>query len=433
MADARPHVVVVGAGFAGLRAALKLAKLPVRVTVIDRENHHTFQPLLYQVASASLATVDIAVPIRSTLEKAKNVTVLLDEVTGIDPARKEVQLREGSLSYDYLVLAAGARHSYFGNDAWEPYAPGLKTIDDALDIRSRILLAFEAAERERALGLDPSPLNIVIVGAGPTGVELAGSLAEFARTVLAPDFRLIDTRRSRIILVEAAPRVLPTYPEDLSQSAERQLRDLGVEVRTNARVTNITPGLVSLHDSNIPAAVVLWAAGVKASELGVQLGVQTDRAGRVHVEQDLSVPGHPEIFVVGDLMLLNDPHTGKPYPGLAQVAIEAGNHAVRNIEHDLRHESREPFRFKLRGNMATIGKNAAVAEVGKAHFSGIIAWVAWLVIHLFWLIGFSNRLVVLIRWAWAYFANDRRARIITGLHPPKNAVAEQSARVRMSA
>jgi NADH:ubiquinone reductase (H+-translocating) len=425
MDGATPHVVILGAGFGGLHAARTLAKLPVRVTLIDRENYHNFQPLLYQVATAALASVDVAVPVRVVFRRAKNVTVLLDEVTGVNIASKEVRLRDGVLSYDYLIVATGSTHSYFGHDDWERFAPGLKTIDDALEIRSRILLAFEDVERQRSFGLQPDPVNIVIVGGGATGVELAGSLADFARLVLAPDFRLSDPRLARVTLIEGAPRLLPQYPEDLSHNAEQKLKKMGVEVLVNTTVTHVEEGLVRTTAGVLPSKVTLWAAGVKASPVAGFLGVPLTRRGQVQVNPDLSVPGHPEIFVIGDLAALNDP-AGHPYPGLAQVAIEEGRHSASSIGCDVQHKTRKPFRFKLRGNMAVIGRNAAVAEIGKWHITGFLAWVAWLTIHLVWLIGFSNRIVVLIRWAWAYLLNDRRARIITGVDGLRREAEEQT-------
>jgi NADH dehydrogenase len=408
-----PHVVILGGGFGGLYAARALARHSLRITLVDRKNHHTFQPLLYQVATAALSPADIAAPIRNILRGYKNVEVLLDEAVGFDLAARRVKLKESELSYDYLIVAAGVRHSYFGHDEWEPLAPGLKSLEDALEMRRRILLAFELAERQKALLGKCDPLNFVVVGAGPTGVELAGALAEIARQALVRDFRAIDPAQARIILLEGGPRVLPTYPEDLSRSAEEQLRRLGVEVRTSTLVTTIEPGLVRIGDSVLPAAVTLWAAGILASPLGKALGAPLDRVGRVRVEPDLSLPGHPEVFVIGDLATLNG-EDGKPLPGVAPVAIQQGRATAENIARDLRGEPRQNFRYVDRGNLATIGRAAAVADFGRIRISGLIAWMAWLTVHIFWLIGFRNRLLVFVQWIWAYATFQRGTRLITG-------------------
>lgn len=408
-----PHVVILGGGFGGLYAARALARHPVRITLVDRKNHHTFQPLLYQVATAALSPADIAAPIRSILRGYKNVEVLLEEAVGFDLAARRVKLKESELSYDYLIVAAGVRHSYFGHDEWELLAPGLKSLEDALEMRRRILLAFELAERQKALLGKSEPLNFVVVGAGPTGVELAGALAEIARQALVRDFRAIDPAQARIILLEGGPRVLPTYPEDLSRSAEEQLRGLGVEVRTSTLVTAIEPGLVRIGDSVLPAAVTLWAAGILASPLGKALGAPLDRVGRVRAEPDLSLPGHPEVFVIGDLATLNG-EDGKPLPGVAPVAIQQGRTTAENIARDLRGEPRQDFHYVDRGNLATIGRAAAVADFGRIRISGLIAWMAWLTIHIFWLIGFRNRLLVFVQWIWAYVTFQRGTRLITG-------------------
>jgi NADH:ubiquinone reductase (H+-translocating) len=411
--DHKPRVVMVGAGFGGLEAARALAKLPVQVTLIDRKNHHTFQPLLYQVATAGISPGEIAAPIRWILRGRRNVAVLLDEVTGFDLQRKVVQLTDTEIPYDYLIVAAGARHSYFGHEEWEPLAPGLKTVEDALEIRRRVLLAFELAEKQAAAGEQPSDLNFVIVGGGPTGVELAGTLAEIARRVLRDEFLSIDPKRTRILLLEGGPRILPTYAPDLSRSAVRQLEKLGVEVRAPAMVTRIAPGAVWVGDERIPAAVTLWAAGVAASPLGKKLGAPVDRAGRVLVNGDLSIPEHSDVFVVGDLATLKDEH-GNPLPGVAPVAMQQGRFLAKTIAHDLKQIPRQNFRYFDKGSLATIGRAAAVAQIGKLHISGYFAWLAWLFIHIFFLIGFRNRLIVLIQWAWSYVTYERGARLITG-------------------
>ncbi|HKS74476.1 MAG TPA: NAD(P)/FAD-dependent oxidoreductase [Terriglobales bacterium] len=413
MSDKQKRVVIVGAGFGGLRCARRISNAPLRVTLIDRRNHHTFQPLLYQVATAGISPGEIAAPIRWIMRGRKNVEVLLGEVQDFDLARKLVKLPEEEIPYDYLVVAAGASHAYFGHDDWEPYAPGLKTIEDAVEIRRRVLLAFELAERQAQEHEGHVPLNFVIVGAGPTGVELAGTLAEISRAVLANEFRSIDPKTSRIILLEGGPRVLPTYPQDLSRSAEEQLKRLGVEVRASAMVTKVEPAAVYVGSTKIPSVVTLWAAGVAASPLGKNLGVPLDRAGRVLVNSDLTIPGHPEVFVIGDLASLNDKN-GKPLPGVAPVAMQEGVSAAENIERDLRGEARKDFHYFDKGSLATIGRAAAVAQFGKIHISGFIAWLSWLFIHVFFLIGFRNRMIVLIQWAWSYFTYERGARLITG-------------------
>jgi NADH dehydrogenase len=413
MRDEKPRVVVIGAGFGGLEACRALAKLPVRITIIDRKNHHTFQPLLYQVATAGISPAEIAAPIRWILRGRSNVEVLLGEVVDFDLQRRIVKLTDLEIPYDYLIVAAGARHSYFGHDEWEPLAPGLKTVEDALEIRRRVLLAFELAERQASAGKPPSDLNFVIVGAGPTGVELAGTLAEIARQVLRDEFVSIDPKRTRIILLEGGPRILPAYASDLSQSAVRQLEKLGVEVRASAMVTRIAPGAVWVGEERIPAAVILWAAGVAASPLGKKLGVPTDRAGRVPVNADLSIPNHPEVFVVGDLASLKDAE-GNLLPGVAPVAMQQGRAVVKSIARDLQDVPRKEFHYVDKGSLATIGRAAAVAQIGKIHISGYFAWLAWLFIHILFIIGFRNRLIVLIQWAWSYVTYERGARLITG-------------------
>jgi NADH dehydrogenase len=416
-----PRVVIVGAGFGGLTAARALARAPAHITVIDRKNHHTFQPLLYQVATAGLSPSEIAAPIRAILRGRENVEVLLGEVTGFDLARRLVETPEHKIPYDYLVVAAGASHAYFGHDDWAPSAPGLKTIEDALEIRRRVLLAFELAERRAAGGESDFPLNFVVVGAGPTGVELAGTLAEISRHALAREFRAIDPRSTQILLIEGGPRVLPTYPEELSRSAQDQLQRLGVEVRTSAMVTAVEPGAVRMGETRLAAAVILWAAGVAASPLGKKLGVPVDRAGRVAVEPDLSLSDHPEVFVIGDLAALKD-ESGKMLPGVAPVAMQQGRYVAKIIQHEVegateapaRAQPRPGFHYWDKGSLATIGRAAAVAEFGKLHISGFVAWLAWLFVHILFLIGFRNRLLVFIEWAWSYVTYERSARLITG-------------------
>lgn len=409
----QPRVAIIGAGFGGLRAARKLAHSPVHVTLIDRKNHHVFQPLLYQVATAGLSPGEIAAPIRWIVRGQQNIEVLLGEVQDFDLAHRVVKLLDLDISYDYLIVAAGATHSYFGHDEWEPFAPGLKTIEDAIEIRRRVLLAFELAEKEAASAEPMLPLNFVIVGGGPTGVELAGTLAEVSHHVLAHEFRAIDPKRARIILLEGGPRILPAYAEDLSRSAERQLQDLGVEVRTSTMVTKVEPAAVWMGNTRLPAGVILWAAGVATSPLGRKLGAPVDRAGRVLVNPDLSIPGHPEVFVIGDLAAVKN-EKGNLLPGVAPVALQEGLAAARNIERDLHAQPRKPFHYFDKGNLATIGRNAAVGQLGKLHLSGFIAWLSWLFVHIFFLIGFRNRIIVLFQWAWSYFTYERGARLITG-------------------
>ena len=414
MADGKKRVLIVGGGFGGLTAAQKLGKAPVSILLLDAKNFHTFQPLLYQVATAGLSPAEIAAPIRWVLRRNRNTEVLLAEVTGFDLSRKVAKVGDQEFAYDYLIVAAGARHAYFGHDEWEPYAPGLKTIEDALEMRRRMLLAFEVAERQAASTGTHEPLNFVVVGGGPTGVELAGTLSEIAHRALAEDFRSTDPRRTRVLLIEGGPRILPTYPEDLSQKAQEQLEHLGVEVRGSAMVTRVEPDAVFIKDERVPASMILWAAGVAASPLGRALGAPVDRAGRVLVAPDLSLPGHPEVFVIGDLAALQD-RNGKMLPGVAPVAIQQGQAVARTINRDLRGEKREAFHYFDKGSLATIGRSAAVAQIGKLHLSGPIAWLVWLFVHIMYLIGFRNRVLVLIQWAWSYFTYDRGARLITGV------------------
>jgi NADH dehydrogenase len=413
----RPRVVIVGAGFAGLTAAQRIARLPVQVTVVDRKNHHTFQPLLYQVATAGLSPGEIAAPIRWILRGHSNLEVLLEEVVDFKLEEKQIVTREQVLDYDFLVIASGATHAYFGHQEWEPLAPGLKTIEDALEIRRRVLLAFELAERQSKTakndGQGESPLQFVVIGGGPTGVELAGTLAEIARHALNHEFRKIDPKQTRILLIEGGPRVLAAYSEELSRKAEDQLKHLGVEVRTSQMVTRIEPGAVWVGDERVPAPVVLWAAGVAASPLGRKLGVPVDRAGRVLVQPDLSIPGHREVFVIGDLAALND-ENGKMLPGVAPVAIQQGDWVAETIARDLEHQPRRDFQYHDKGSLATIGRAAAVAQFGKFQLSGYFAWLAWLFVHIFFLIGFRNRVLVMIQWAWSYLTYERGARLITG-------------------
>ncbi len=408
-----PHVVIVGAGFGGLQASLHLSRQPVRITLIDRTNHHTFQPLLYQVATAGLSPAEIAAPTRWIMRGRRNTEVLLGEVQDFDLERKIVKLPDLEVEYDYLIVAAGASHAYFGHDEWEPFAPGLKTIEDALEIRRRVLLAFELAERQQARGEGTVDLNFVIVGGGPTGAELAGTLAEISHHVLGNEFVKIDPKHTRIILLEGGPRILPAYSEDLSLSAQKQLEHLGVEVHTSAMVTKVEADGVWMGETRIPAAVILWAAGVAASPLGKKLDVPTDRAGRVLVNPDLSIPGHPEVFVIGDLAALKD-EKGKWLPGVAPTAMQEGRATARNIVGDLHGRPRRAFHYIDKGSLATIGRAAAIAQFGKVHISGFIAWLAWLFVHIFFLIGFRNRIIVLIQWAWSYFTYERGARLITG-------------------
>jgi NADH dehydrogenase len=410
----RPHVVIIGGGFAGLNAAKQLDEAAVVVTLVDRRNHHVFQPLLYQVATASLSPADIAGPIRAILRRQENLRVILGEVSSIDLAQRVISLEDQTLTYDYLILAAGATHSYFGHDEWQDNAPGLKTLDDAVVMRNRILLAFEAAERAQSDADRRRDLTFAIVGGGPTGVELAGAIAEIAKHSIARDFDSIDPTQARIVLIEAGPRLLAAFPEKLSESARGDLERLGVEVRLGSMVTGIDASGLELADGErIEAKTKLWAAGVQASPLGRSLGVEIDRAGRVVVQPDLSLPGHPEVYVAGDLAALTD-KKGMQYPGVAQVAMQQGRTAARNIRRRLESEPTKPFHYKDLGNMATIGRNRAVADIRGLKLSGPLAWMAWLFIHIINLIGFRNRFIVMWHWVWGYFSFHRRVRLITG-------------------
>jgi len=408
-----PRVVILGCGFGGLFAARALRNAPLDITVLDRTNHHLFQPLLYQVATAGLAAPAVAEPIRRILARQKNATVLYGEAQRVDLAAKKVVLENGEqLAYDRLILATGARDSYFGHDEWAAHAPGLKTLEDAFDIRRRVLLAFEHAEREADAAKRATWLTFVVIGAGATGVEMAGMLAEIARHTLKGEFRRFDPRNARVVLVEATDRVLPPYTPDLSERARRQLERLGVTVWLGRRVTGIDEGGVQLGGERLEAKTVIWCAGVAGSPVGATLGVPLDRAGRVIVEPDLSVPGHPEVQVVGDLAQVATHQP--PVPGVAPAAKQMGRHAARNILAALTGRPARPFRYRDYGQLATIGRSAAVAMFGKVHIWGWLAWVAWLTAHIYFLIGFRNRLVVLIDWAWAYWTFERSARIVIG-------------------
>jgi len=406
-------VVVVGGGFGGLYAARALAGRPVRVTLLDRRNHHLFQPLLYQVATAALNASDIATPLRSVLRHARNITVLLAEVERVDLAARRLVLDRGEIGYDVLILAAGAGHSYFGHEDWEVLAPSLKSLEDALEIRRRVLLAYESAEREPDGAEQQALLTFVVVGGGPTGVELAGALAEISRQTIARDFRVIDPTRARIVLLEGGERVLASFPETLSRRAQDSLQRIGVEVRTRAIVTGITADAVWLGGEQIRARTVLWAAGVAAAPLARTLGVTLDRSGRVPVEPDLSIPGHPDAFAIGDMSLYRT-QEGTVLPGLAPVAMQQGTHAADNALRRLDGRPTREFHYRDRGTMATIGRASAVAVVGGVQLSGLPAWLAWLLVHIMFLIGFRNRFLVLFEWAWAYLSWQRGARLITG-------------------
>jgi len=440
-ASRRPRVVVIGAGFAGINAALALGKLPVDVTVIDRRNHHTFQPLLYQVALAVLSPAQIAQPIRTILRKSPNTEVLMDEVVGIETGARQLKLASGTtVGYDYLILGTGATHSYFGHEDWAKFAPGLKTIEDAIEIRRRVLLAFELAERHMLEHGWHPPLNFIVIGGGPTGVELAGAVSDIARLYMRHDFRHIDPSKARVLLIEGGPRVLASFPEDLSSMARKQLADMGVEVWNNKQVTEVGAGYVKVGDERIEAVVTLWAAGVATSPLGRMLGAPVDKRGAVLVDQQLNPEGFPEVFVCGDLAHFEQ--DGHPVPGVAQPAMQMGRHAALAISTDLEGKPRPNFRYFDKGDMATIGRLAAVAKIEwpfKAHWGGFMAWVTWLVVHIYFLIGFRNRVTIFSTWAWTYFTFADSARLITGdqrltgweaaiegsVHDPENPVPGQ--------
>ena len=408
-----PHLVIIGGGFGGLSAARALRHADVRVTLIDRRNHHVFQPLLYQVATATLSPGDIAAPIRWILRSIRNVRVLLANATRIDVAAKRIEVSDGgSLEYDWLIVATGSKHAYFGHNDWEPNAPGLKTLEDAIAIRRRILIAFERAEREEDTRRQRELLTFVIVGGGPTGVELAGTLAEIARQTLRDEFRMIDTARARILLVEAGPTILQTFPETLRNAARASLVRLGIEVREGIAVTAVDSRGVMIGSERVDAGTVLWAAGVAASSLVKTLGVPLDRAGRVIVEPDLSIPGHPEVFVVGDAAAAMQ--GGKLLPGVAQTAMQGARHAAKNILRRLKGQPTTPFVYRDLGSMAIVGRRAAISDLGWIRLSGALAWMAWLFLHIFMLVGFRNRVVVLFEWAMAYLTFQRGARLITG-------------------
>ncbi len=420
-----PRVIIVGGGFAGLQAAKGLRACPVDIALFDRNNYHLFQPLLYQVASAVLSPAEIAEPIRKILSRQRNCRVYLNEVTSVDLAERRVHYAGGSMGYDYLVLATGATHSYFGNGHWERLAPGLKSIDDALEIRRRVLLAFEEAEQEADEAARRAKLTFVVVGAGPTGVELAGALKEIAARTIPRDFRNIDTTTARVILLEGSSRVLPGMPAGLSDRARRDLVHLGVDVRTGALVTEVTAEGVRIGEDFVPAENVLWAAGVAASPLGRTLGVPLDGRGRVVVRPDLSLPGHPEVFVLGDLARADDPRFADGLPGVAQVAIQGGRHAARLIAGEVGPgrsaavTARPAFRYRDRGNMATIGRNRAVADIAGRHVAGWAAWVLWSLVHIMFLIGFRAKVAVMWNWMWNFLFDNKSARLITGSPPVK--------------
>ncbi|HZR04654.1 MAG TPA: NAD(P)/FAD-dependent oxidoreductase [Candidatus Udaeobacter sp.] len=408
----KSHVIIIGAGFGGLQAAKKLARKNVRVTLIDRTNYHLFQPLLYQVATAALSPADIAAPVRAVLSKFNNIEVILAEVRSVDVDAKKVKTVDREFDYDYLILATGARHSYFGHNDWEKLAPGLKSLEDAIELRRRILMAFEYAEQITDEPARQAAMTFVIIGGGPTGVEMAGAIAEISRYTLTRDFRHIDPSRARVILIEGEPRLLAGYPEDLSQSAKKQLTDLGVDVRTGVRATNIDEAGVQLGDEFIPCRVKIWAAGNNASFVGKTLSAPIDKVGRVIVNDDLTISGHPEVQVIGDLANFSH-QTGEPLPGVSPVAIQQGRHAARNVLAMIKGRKPQRFHYWDKGSIATIGRNKAVADLKFMHLSGLPAWLAWLFVHIIWLVGFRNRLLVLFQWAWAYFTFDKGARLIT--------------------
>lgn len=410
----KPKVVIIGGGFGGLQAAKDLGGEAVEVVLIDRKNHHTFQPLLYQVATAVLSPGEIASPIRRILHRYKNVQVILGEAVSFDLEKQIIRLHDDSeIPFDYLIVAAGARHAYFGHDEWEDEAPGLKTVEDAVEIRRRVLLAFELAEREAYLTGVKKHLNFIVIGGGATGVEMAGAIAGIARQALAKDFNLIDTRRALVMLLEGGDRILNTFAPELSEHAKKDLEDLGVEVYLNSFVTNIEAGRVKVGEKWIDCDVAVWATGVAASHLGKDLGAETDKAGRVFVQMDLTVPNHKNIFVIGDMASLKQ-ENGQPVPGVAPAAIQMAQSAAGNILRDLKGTARKDFKYWDKGSMATIGRNKAIVEAGRFKLTGFIAWLAWLFVHIISLIGFRNRLWVLSEWFWAYLTRERSARLITG-------------------
>jgi len=422
-----PHVVIVGAGFGGLQAAQALTRKSVRVTVIDRRNHHLFQPLLYQIATAGLSPADIAVPIRSVLRDTPMTDVIMAEVDAIDVVARKVQLQDGdgTVPYDYLILATGATHSYFGHSEWARHAPGLKTLEDATEIRGRVLLAFEEAEKARSVEERKALLTFVIVGGGPTGIEMAGAIAELARYALARDFDHINPQLASIILVEAGPRLLAQFDPEISRKAVSPLERLGVQVLCNQRVTDITPAGVQMGDTFLPARTVIWAAGVAPSPLAKDLGVPLDRTGRVLVNQDLTIPGHPNVYVIGDLAAVAWPDHGT-VPGMAPAAMQEGRHAAANILRQMDGKPPLPFQYKNKGMMATIGRASAVVDLGRTKFSGGFAWLTWLFVHIMYLIGFRNRILVLFQWAWSYLTYGRGARLIIGPTHPRTPPAAQA-------
>jgi NADH dehydrogenase len=431
----RRQIVIIGGGFGGLTAAKTLRNVDADITLIDRTNHHVFQPLLYQVATAALAPSDITAPIRWLLRRQKNTTVFLGEVCSIDPERKVVCLdyENSEIPYDYLIVAPGSRHAYFGHEEWEPIAPGLKAIEDGTEMRRRFLLAFERAEKASDETERSEYLTFVIVGGGPTGVELSGALPMIARKALYPDFRHIDTRRTRVILLEGGPRILPSFPESLAKTAHRNLEELGVEVRTNSVVTLVEPDAVHVGSERIAARTIFWAAGNAASPLGGSLGVPLDYAGRVVVEPDLSIPGHPEVFVAGDLALVK--REGLPQvPGVAPAAMQEGRTAARNVMRLMRGQPTQSFRYRNKGDLAVIGRSRAIADLGRIRFTGLFAWLFWLFLHIMYLVGFRNRVSVLIQWAYSYFTYQRGVRLITNperhgelVPQPEGATAKEAA------
>ena len=424
MPEEAPHVVIIGGGFGGLAAAQALKRAPVRITLLDRRNHHLFQPLLYQVATAGLSPGNIAAPIRWILRRQQNVRVLLAAAIAIDPATRTVTLNDGSITYDYLIVATGATHAYFGHPEWEAVAPGLKSLDDALEIRRRMLLAYEIAEREEDRDLRRRLLTFAVIGGGPTGVEMAGAIAEIARHTLAHEFRSISTEQSRVVLIEGGPSILSTFPEDLRNAARRSLERLRVEVWENTFVTSVDRSGVAMGERRLEAGTVVWAAGVAASPLARSLGVPLDRVGRVAVEPELHLAGHPELYVIGDLALFKGAD-GQPLPGVAPVAQQQARHAARNIVRRIQGQPMQPFVYRDPGTMATIGRGAAIAKLGRLHLSGLVGWLVWLFVHIMNLVGFRNRVLVLIQWAGAYISYQRSVRLITGreagLVPPPQA------------